>query len=176
MTSCFFLSPAVKRSTGLLPQVDNTSYTSLLLFTGSKFTSTEFSTEISTTSSMMSEGFSKLSGPYSSMFLWTLTKVEQKWHQANRTGSDKILCIKPQSKYTISESPEFLLGKVDKIWVVTNQSDSSGKPLKVRAKTRLSQRKEPSASSFDEYMAVRNSCWILEERNGDYFCDCPKGS
>ena len=25
-------------------------------------------------------------------------------------------------------------------------------------------------------MAVRNSCWILEERNGDYFCDCPKGS
>ena len=26
------------------------------------------------------------------------------------------------------------------------------------------------------YMAVRNSCWILEERNGDYFCDCPKGS
>ena len=65
---------------------------------------------------------------------------------------------------------------MDKIWVVTSQSNSSGKPLKVRAKTRLSQRKEPSVSSFDDYMAVRNSCWILEERNGDYFCDCPKGS
>ena len=91
--------------------------------------------------------------------------------------SNFCFCVKAQNKYyTVSESLEFQLGKVDKIWVVTSQSDSSGKPLKVRAKNRLSQRKEPSVSSFDEYMAVRNSCWILEERNGDYFCDCPKGS
>ena len=38
-----------------------------------------------------------------------------------------------------------------------------------------SYRRLPLTSSFDEYLTIRSSCWILEERDGDYFCDCPVG-
>jgi hypothetical protein len=40
---------------------------------------------------------------------------------------------------------------------------------------RIKERSAPSSSTFDEYLETRTSCWIVEERNGDYFCDCPIG-
>ena len=51
----------------------------------------------------------------------------------------------------------------------------SGVSLKERAKQRLAQREVPSAKDFDEYLRVRGSCWIIEERDGIFYCDCPVG-
>ena len=95
------------------------------------------------------------------------------WFRQNKFGSDKVLKINPKGKYSVSE--EFLLGKVDNIWSVASNNDKSGRTLKERTKDRIQNRAIPSSSSFDEYISMRSSCWILEERDGDYFCDCPIG-
>merc|ERR1719186_722300 len=97
------------------------------------------------------------------------------WFRQNKFGSDKVLKINPNGKYSVSESEEFLLGKVDNLWSVASNNDKSGRTLKERTKERIQNRTIPSSSSFDEYISMRSSCWILEERDGDYFCDCPIG-
>ena len=102
------------------------------------------------------------------------------WYQKNKLGSDKIICVHPWNKYTVTESLEFCLGKVENIWVVNSKSDKTGKPLKVRAKERIMERGCPTTTSFDQYMEMRTSCWLLEEvkdeeGNVDYLCDCPVG-
>ena len=88
-----------------------------------------------------------------------------------KVGSgDKILCIQKGKKYTVSESLEFQLGKVDQIWAVTSSSNSLTElSLKDRAKLRIKMRETQSMASFDEYKAMRNSCWLSEERDGDFF-------
>ena len=73
----------------------------------------------------------------------------------------------------VSESEEFLLGKVDAIWAVDRSDNKSDSSLKERAKERIRERESPSSSTFDDYIAVRSSCWLIEERNGDFYCDCP---
>ena len=66
------------------------------------------------------------------------------------------------------------MGKCDNLWIVgsSTQSPTSVKEL---AKTRLAERKLPTSETFDEYKKMRQSCWVLEERDGDFFCDCPVG-
>lgn len=96
--------------------------------------------------------------------------------KANKNGSDRIIRINPKDKYTVSESSEFLLGKVTTLWAVSSSEGSkTGASLKARAKERIASRKVPLSSSFDDYLTVRSSCWILEERDGDFYCDCPVG-
>ena len=51
----------------------------------------------------------------------------------------------------------------------------SGVSLKERAKQMLAQRELPSSKDLDEYLRVRSSCWIIEERDGIFYCDCPVG-
>lgn len=95
------------------------------------------------------------------------------WFKSNQVKADRIIRINPKGKYTVSESPEFQLGSVTNLWAVATQSDESGKPLKELAKIRIANRELPGSETFDEYIAMRSSCWILEERDGDFFCDCP---
>ena len=45
--------------------------------------------------------------------------------------------------------------------------------LKARAKKRIEERGKATAASFEEYRELRSSCWLIEERDGDYYCDCP---
>ena len=98
------------------------------------------------------------------------------WYKSNKMASDKGLRINPKEKYSVSESSEFLLGKVTNLWAINSSEGlKSGKSLKERAKERLAHRKVPLSSSFDDYIRIRSSCWILEERDGDFFCDCPVG-
>ena len=98
------------------------------------------------------------------------------WFMANNSGTDKIIRINPKDKYTVSGSPEFLLGEVSNLWAVNSSEGlKSGTSLKERAKKRLQSRMLPQSLTFNEYIQVRSSCWILEERSGDYFCDCPVG-
>ena len=85
-------------------------------------------------------------------------------------------CLDSRGKYTVSESSEFNLGKVEQLWVVASSENSmTSMPLKRLAKLRIKSRGEPEFDNFDEYMNVRTSCWILEFRNGQFFCDCPVG-
>ena len=95
------------------------------------------------------------------------------WLKSNKAGAgDRIVCINPGTKYTVSE--DFGLGKVDKIWAVTSSSNSmTNLSLKARAKKRIEERGKPTAASFQEYSELRSSCWLIEERDGDYYCDCP---
>ena len=119
---------------------------------------------------------SRLSSLYGEPNSLSLRTSGYQWYRVNKVGTDKILRVNPKDKYTVSESSEFNLGKVDNIWVVNSSEGlKSGKSLKERAKERLASRKIPSSSNFDDYIKVRSSCWFLEERDGDFFCDCPVG-
>ena len=65
--------------------------------------------------------------------------------------SDRTFKINPWGKFTVSESPEFLLGKVDNLWAVAPTSETEpGSSLKNLTKIRISQ-------TFDEYKKVRIS-------------------
>ena len=88
-----------------------------------------------------------------------------------------ILKIKnPKDKYTVAESEEFQLGEVSALWAVRSSAGSkSDKSLKERAMERIQEREVPKTKTFDDYLRIRTSCWIVEERDGDYFCDCPIG-
>ena len=99
------------------------------------------------------------------------------WSKAIKLGtSDKIVKVDPKGKYTVSESSEFTLGKVDALWVVASSANPFPETnLKKLAKQRIKLHGNPEFSSVDQYMAIRQSCWILEERDGEFFCDCPKG-
>ena len=98
------------------------------------------------------------------------------WMKLNKLRtSDKIIKADPRGKYTISEASEFMLGKVDQIWVVASSENSLTDNLKLRVKKRIKACGEPDFDTFDNYLEIRQSCWILEERDGDFFCDCPIG-
>lgn len=94
--------------------------------------------------------------------------------QSKVKGTDKIIKVDPRGKYTVSESSEFDLGMVDLLWVVASSENSmTGLPLKRLAKKRIALRGDPDFDSFDDFMEVRSSCWILEQRDGQFYCDCP---
>ena len=76
------------------------------------------------------------------------------WFEQNKSGSDRIIKINPTGEYTISK--QFDLGKVDDLWSVQELC---------------------SSFLFCEYANVlmRDSCWIIEEHNRDFYCDCCPG-
>ena len=78
----------------------------------------------------------------------------------------------PNDKYWVNEVNK---ENVKGLWTVSS-SASQDTSLKVRAKARLESRALPTNNSYDEYMVERTSCWILEEVNGDFYCDCREGS
>ena len=47
--------------------------------------------------------------------------------------------------------------------------------MKDLAKLRFENRRLPQSKTFEEYTKMRSSCWILEEVEGEFFCDCPIG-
>ena len=97
------------------------------------------------------------------------------WLKQNQIGvADRIVSINKGNKYTVSESPEFQLGEVDKIWAVASSTNSlTDQSLTERAKRRIKERKEPTFSTFKEYLDIRTSCWLIEQSRSDYWCDCP---
>ena len=54
------------------------------------------------------------------------------------------------------------MGKIDGLWVVSSSSNTLDLPLKKLAKQRISKRGEPEFDSFDSYMEIRKSCWIID--------------
>ena len=95
------------------------------------------------------------------------------WFRKNNSGG-KILKIKNHdSRYTISG--EYNLGEISALWAVTS-SQSDGTRLQDRARERILHRECPSSSTFEEYSKMRRSCYIIEERNDEFYCDCYEGS
>ena len=66
-----------------------------------------------------------------------------------------------------------MLGKVDSIYVLARK-DIKENFMKL-AKEKLEERANPSDKSWDEKMKMKQSCLIVEGRNGDFFCDCLEG-
>ena len=80
---------------------------------------------------------------------------------------------KPENKPTTHK--EYGLGEVDALWVVNSSSGDSNVQLKDKCKQRMENRNSPKVKSFDEYVAMRTSCYFLEEKDGVLYCDCFEG-
>ena len=61
------------------------------------------------------------------------------------------------------------------MWVISSSSNTLDLPLKKLAKQRIKKRGEVEFETFDNYIEIRQSCWIIEESEGQYYCDCPLG-
>jgi hypothetical protein len=83
----------------------------------------------------------------------------------------KIEIDNKYGKYTVSETAQLII--VDRIWVVARQTSRGS--LSDLAKVKLTERASLSNIHWDEKKQIKESCWILEERDGDFFCDCPVG-
>ena len=113
------------------------------------------------------------SGKYNNRDSLKIKTTGYQWFRKNN-GGGKILRIKnPENKYTVSG--DFNLGDVSALWAVESSSSTEGWRLQDRAKERLQHRACPSSNTFEEYARMRTSCYILEERNGDFYCDCYEG-
>ena len=99
------------------------------------------------------------------------------WYKLNANTKDKIVRIKnTQENYTVSESDEFRLGEVQTLWAVNSSEGlKDGVSLKERAKERFNHRKLPLSEDFDDYRKIRSSCWILEKKDNQFYCNCSIG-
>ena len=98
------------------------------------------------------------------------------WYKARKAAVGQILRVDPKGKYSVSEDPEHQLGRVQSLWVVSSSSNTiKDVSLKQLAKQRIKKRGVPEFDNFDHYMEVRQSCWIIEQRDGQFYCDCPIG-
>ena len=99
------------------------------------------------------------------------------WAQQNCAGKpDRVLKVPKTSRlanYTLTESSD--MGQVDQLWVVRSNSCTILGPLKDLARVLLEESGSDSQKSFDEKLKIRQSCWIIEEVQGDFFCRCPIG-
>ena len=104
-----------------------------------------------------------------------LKTIGYQWFRKNN-GGGKILKIKNHaSKYTVSG--DFNLGEISALWAVTSSTGAAdGSRLQDRARERILNRECPSTTSFEEYSKMRTSCYKIEEREGEFFCDCYEGS
>ena len=94
------------------------------------------------------------------------------WWKSQKIGTSKIFKVNPKDKFTILGT-SYLDRNVDWIWVVESSVNTLKQPLIDRAKGRLSSRGSPSFSHFNDFKEVRQSCWIIEESDGEFYCDCP---
>ena len=65
------------------------------------------------------------------------------------------------------------LGSVNMIWSLGRRTPRGALPVLTKAK--LGERANPSNKSWDEKKKVNESCWIIVESNGDFFCDYEAG-
>ena len=101
------------------------------------------------------------------------TKAYQWYIKSKMATGGKILKVRnPETKYTVMQ--DFRLGAVDGLWAVISSSPGEER-LQDRAKERMLHRAIPSCSTFDSFAKMRQSCWILEEKDGEFYCDCFEG-
>jgi hypothetical protein len=72
------------------------------------------------------------------------TEGYQWFRQLKQRGTNKLIQVNPKGKYTLCESSEHMIGKVDMIYVVASSNNKlTTKSLKELAKLRLKKRVDP---------------------------------
>ena len=90
------------------------------------------------------------------------------WFQLHRQNTN-YLGIKTDGKTT-------LMSEVEAIWAIPSSNTKEAGSLKELAKKRMALRNDASfAPSFDDFLTIRSSCWLVERKGGQYFCDCFNG-
>ena len=97
-----------------------------------------------------------------------LRREGYEWYQTHLSDKDYVQ-VAPSLHPTLVEGCE-------RIWFVPSSKTPSGVSLRRLASKRLAGRFELSCQTFDDHMARRTSCWIVEQRGSNFYCDCPKGS
>ena len=84
------------------------------------------------------------------------------------------MIVDHSSKYTVCEDLEHQPGEVDNIFIVASSGSLIyGKSLRELDKQRVMARSNPAFIDLKEYTDLRQSFQIIEERNGDFYCDYP---
>ena len=86
----------------------------------------------------------------------------------------EILDFEPSM--TLSSNPGMAMGPVTKLigLPATNNTDPQLAHLSLPdlVRLRLEKRSHPEYNSFQEFFSIRSSCHLVEEINGDFYCDC----
>ena len=90
------------------------------------------------------------------------------WYQRHLSDK-KYVQVSPSDHPTQVEGCE-------KIWLVASSKTPREVSMRILASKRLSGRFEISSRSFDDHMTRRSSCWIVEQKGENFYCDCPTGS
>ena len=98
-----------------------------------------------------------------------------KWaHEFRKGVTNKVVKIDPRTPNYSTIAEEHNLGRVEQLFGVNNSSKVT-KPLKDKILDKLEERKNPSLKTWDEKKRILTACYLLEEREGDFFCDCFEG-
>ena len=93
-------------------------------------------------------------------------------HQYRAGVKNKVVRIPRQSENFTSVSEEHGLGRAEQIFAVNANYQND---LMRCAQEKMAERAQPSQKGWDEKKKILQSCWLIEEVNGDYFCDCYEG-
>ena len=98
-----------------------------------------------------------------------------KWaHEFRKGVTDKVVRIDPNTPNYTTIASMHNLGEVVQLYGVNNSSKVT-KPLKQKILEKLEERRYPSTKPWDEKKKILTACYFLEERDGDFFCDCFEG-
>ena len=85
----------------------------------------------------------------------------------------RLVEVNPRGKVTLSE------GQVDHIFALRSKSNTLHQiTLTELTQMRMEARANPAGAnyqSYEEWLALRTSCWIVEHRGRNFHCDCPVG-
>ena len=98
-----------------------------------------------------------------------------------RQKNKVVELLNPDPAMTLSANPGMDLGgPVSKIiglarTKATLDRELAHLSLKDLVRLRLIKRITPTYASLEEFLKIRNSCHLVEEINGEFFCDCRDG-
>ena len=94
-------------------------------------------------------------------------------HEYRKGVPNKVVRI-PNTVENYSTISEYHgLGTVTQLYGINTKKSSSELLLKIRAK--LAERANPSNKSWEEKKKILIGCHLIEERDGDFYCDCFEG-
>lgn len=103
-------------------------------------------------------------------------KPTQRGGPAVRQANKVVELCNPEDSLTLAANPGMDIGEATRIIGLATKGNSlKDFSLKDLVGLRLTKRRNPAYDSFEEFMAIRTSCHLVEEVNGDYFCDCREG-
>ena len=79
----------------------------------------------------------------------------------------------PEQALTLAATPGMNMGRVSKIiGLASSGNKMTNLSLIDLVRLRLTKRRVPTFDSLKEYVRIRTSCHLVEEIDGQFFCDC----